>query len=134
MNEKKRILCMRPTMFICLKRISSLVLFCFKFERKEIGFLCCYQRYPSSMSLTSLFYKTTSQIISTFHLSPVITLKDLKSVYLTLTLIDSLEIFQAYGNTADLHDDCVTLFKQLRGVVDLEVRARHPVHHYTGKE
>jgi hypothetical protein len=86
------------------------------------------------MSLTSLFYNTTSQNISTFHLSPVITLKDLKSVYLTLTLIDSLEIFQAYGNTADLHDDRVTLFKHMRGVVDLEVRARHPVHHYTGKE
>ena len=86
------------------------------------------------MSLTSLFYNTTSQIIFTFHLSPVITLKDLKSVYLTLTLIDNLEIFQDYGNTADLHDDCVTLFKQLRGVVDLEERAWHPVHHYTGRE
>jgi len=57
------------------------------------------------MSLTSLFFNTTSQKISTFHLSPIITLKDLKSVYLTLTLINSLEIFQAYGNIADLHDD-----------------------------
>jgi len=28
-----------------------------------------------------------------------------------LTLIDSLEIFQAYGNTTDLHVDCETLFK-----------------------
>jgi len=76
-----------------------------------------------------LFSNTTSQNITTFHLSPVITLKDLKSVYLTLTSIDSLENFQAYGNTADLHDDCVTLFKHMRGVVDLEVRDRHSVHH-----
>jgi hypothetical protein len=44
----------------------------------------------------------------------------LKSVYLTLTLIDSLEIFQAYGNTADLHDDWVTLFKHMRAVVNSE--------------
>jgi hypothetical protein len=41
-------------------------------------------------------------------------------VYLTLTLIDSLEIFQAYGNTADLHDDWVNLFKHMRGVVNLK--------------
>jgi len=52
-----------------------------------------------------LFYNTTFPKMSTFHLSLVITLKDLRSVYLTLTLIDSLEIFQAYGNTSDLHDD-----------------------------
>jgi len=38
-----------------------------------------------------------------------------------MTLIDSLEIFQAYGNTADLHVDCETLFKLMRGVVDLVV-------------
>jgi len=58
------------------------------------------------MSLTPLlFYNTTFPKISTFHLNSIITLKDLKSEYLTLTLIDSLEIFQAYGDTADLHDD-----------------------------
>jgi len=42
-------------------------------------------------------------------------------VYLTLTLIDSLDFFQAYGNTEDLHVDCETLIKLMRGVVDLEV-------------
>jgi len=79
------------------------------------------------------FYETTFPKLSTFLPSPVITEKVLKSVYLTLTLIDSLENFQAYGNTADLHVDCETLLKLMRGVMDLEVRSRHPVHHYTGK-
>jgi hypothetical protein len=44
MNEKKRILCMRPIMFICLERISSLLLFCFKFGRKELVY-CDVTKY-----------------------------------------------------------------------------------------
>jgi uncharacterized SAM-dependent methyltransferase len=72
--------------------------------------------------------------MSTFHLSPVITRKVLKSLYLTLTLINNLEMFQAYGKTEDLHVDRETLFKHMRVVVELEARASHPVHSYTGKE
>lgn len=52
---------------------------------------------------------------------PSYTQKVLKSVYLTLTLIHSLKMFQAYGNIADLHVDCRTLFKLVQGVEELEV-------------
>ena len=34
-----------------------------------------------------------------------------------MTLIDNLEIFQAYGNTADLNVDYETLIKLMRGWV-----------------
>jgi len=51
----------------------------------------------------------------TFYLSPVTTKKDFKSVYLTLTLIDSLETLQTYDNMADLYVDCGNpLFKFMR--------------------
>jgi len=110
-------------MSICLERIEKFLYYYLVLNLEGMNwFAVILSRYPSRMSLTSsLFYNTTFPNISTFHLCPVITLKDHKSVYLTLTLIDNLEIFQAYGNTADLYVNCETLFKHMHGVVDLEV-------------
>jgi len=42
-------------------------------------------------------------------------------MYLALTLIDNLEMFQAYGNITHLHVDYGTFFKLVRGVVELKV-------------